>query len=551
MEKYDVAIIGGGSTGTAVARDCAMRGLKTILVEKGDIGSGTTGTCMGMIHGGFRYLLPPHSDPQLVTEMCEESGIIQKIAPHLVFKIPYLQLITKPVDEKELEKLIKMYKYLDYFHKMKNTHSHTYLSKEDTLKLEPNLNKDAFFGAFYTEEWGVDVFRLVVATAISAKEHGAEIRTHTKVIDILRKGDEIVGIKVRNMFNGKIEEIRASIVVNAAGAWVPIIAKMAGVEYKLRPTKGVHVFLDRRITNFGIIAEAIDGHYLVLLPHENTMMLGDTDDDYFGDPDDVKPTFDEVEYLLKSMEKFVPKIREARVIRAMAGLRPLLFRWGIPESDITRRDEIVDHEERDGLKGFITIGGGKMVTMRLIGEKVTNLICKKFGIKEKCHTHEEPLPGAEKDVDVLKIAEKYRLPPRVVERIVHRHGSRAEQILKYTKNNPEWKSTICTCEPVIEAEIRYVIREEFARTIDDIKRRTRLGMGPCQGCFCTVKAAHIISDELKLPIKETHKLILDFLRERWKGKQSVLRCYQMSQEELTQSIYMMIANYDRLIDMVE
>jgi len=242
---------------------------------------------------------------------------------------------------------------------MKNTHPHTYLSKEDALKLEPNLNKDAFFGAFYTEEWGVDVFRLVVETALSAKEHGAEIRTYTKVIDVLREGDEVVGVKVRDVFSGRVEGIRASMVVNAAGVWAPIIARMAGVEYRLRPTKGVHVLLDRRIMNFGIIAEAIDGHYLVLLPHENTMMLGDTDDDYFGDPDDVKPTFDEVEYLLRSMERFVPKIRDARVIRAMAGLRPLLYRWGAPESDITRRDEIVDHEERDRLKGFITIGGGK------------------------------------------------------------------------------------------------------------------------------------------------------------------------------------------------
>ncbi|MHA1832918.1 MAG: FAD-dependent oxidoreductase [Candidatus Baldrarchaeia archaeon] len=551
MEKFDVVVVGGGSTGVAVARDCAMRGFKTILVEKGDLGSGTTGTCMGMIHGGFRYLLPPHSDTQLVTEMCRESGVIQKIASHLVFRIPYLHLITKPVDEKGLEKLIKLYKFLDYFHKMKNTHPHTYLSKEDALKLEPNLNKDAFFGAFYTEEWGVDVFRLVVATALSAKKHGAEIRAYTKVIDVLREGNEVVGVKVRDVFSGRVEGIRASMVVNAAGAWAPIIARMAGVEYKLRPTKGVHVFLDRRITNFGIIAEAIDGHYLVLLPHENTMMLGDTDDDYFGDPDDVKPTFDEVEYLLRSMERFVPKIRDARVIRAMAGLRPLLYRWGVPESDITRRDEIVDHEERDGLKGFITIGGGKMVTMRLIGEKVTDLICKKFGVREKCRTRDEPLPGAEKEVDVLELARKYGLPPRAVERIVHRHGSRAERILKYTKDKPEWKSTICTCEPVIEAEIRYVLREEFARTIDDIKRRTRLGMGPCQGCFCTFKVAHIVSDELELPVKEIHKLILDFLRERWKGKQSVLRCYQMGQEELAQSIYMMVANYDHLIDVVE
>jgi len=192
-----------------------------------------------------------------------------------------------------------------------------------------------------------------------------------------------------------------------------------------------------------------------------------------------------------------------------------------------------------------------MVTMRLIGEKVTDLICKKFGVREKCRTRDEPLPGAEREVDVLELAEKYGLPPRVVERIVHRHGCRAEKILKYMEDKPEWKSTICTCEPVVEAEIRYVLREEFARTIDDVKRRTRLGMGPCQGCFCTFKVAYIVSDELKLSVKATHKLVLDFLRERWKGKQSVLRCYQMGQEELAQSIYMMVANYDHLIDVVE
>lgn len=540
QKNYDVAIIGGGITGCGIVRDCAMRGLKTVLLEKKDFSAGTTGACMGMIHGGMRYLT---YDINTTKISCIDSGYIQKIAPFLLFRIPFIIPVLKGA-KFNIELVETFLEAYDKFVHYKKGKKHTRLTKKEALEIEPGLSRD-ITGAVTTDEWGINPFRLSVLNAVSAKEYGADILNHTEIIEIIRDKEKIISLKVRNNLTGEIEDIYSKIFVNAAGPWVPEICKMAKVEVKLRPTKGINILFDRRITNFAVVSETIDGREILLMPHENSSMLGCTDDDYYGDLNYLTATEDEIEYLLQGMEKVFPRIREARIMRVMAGVRPTLFEWGEIEDKLSRDYAVYDHR-KDSLHNFITIAGGKLAAYRMMAEDVTDLVCKKLNVFEKCKTHIIPLPGGEREIDIKKISEEYDIPLYIIKRIYSRHGCRTEEIMHMLKENPEYRNIICICEPVVEAEIRYCIRREWAITIDDIRRRARLGTGPCQGANCIYKVAGILSEEFNLSIKDVYREILKFLQERWKGKRPILSADQLVQEELNQNLYFNLGSFEEI-----
>jgi glycerol-3-phosphate dehydrogenase len=295
----------------------------------------------------------------------------------------------------------------------------------------------------------------------------------------------------------------------------------------------------------GVVIKSLDGRWVYLVPHENTTLLGTTALDTWEDPDSLVASLDEIEYLLQSFEKHVPSIREARIIRTMVGVRPLVPQWNMPEDDVTRGYEVIDHETSDNIKGLVSFTGGKLVMCRIMAEDATNLVCKMLGKKAKCTTHEEPLPGNEDDVDIIALSKEYGVSMHTLERMRARRGTEIVKILELTKDHPEWKTTICTCEPIIEAEIRYAIREEFPQTLNDLRRRLRLGTGPCQGTFCTYKAAGILAEELELGGGDFLVDILDFRAERWKGIRPSMRGEQLAQEELAQGMYACVGNLDQ------
>ncbi len=541
---YDVAVIGGGVVGTGVARDCAMRGLKTLLVEKKDFSGGTSGSCMGMIHGGLRYLL---YDVQTTKLSCTDSGFIQKIAPHLLFRIPFITPVMKddsyPIDL--VETFMECY---DDFAHLKKSKKHTRLTREEAKQLEPGL-ADNIVGAVTIDEYGISPFRLCVGNAVSASEHGADVRNHTQVVRLLKNDcGAVTGLILKDLMTGAGEQVSAKLVVNAGGPWAPKIAEMAGVSVRLRPGKGINVFFDRRISNYAVVAEAIDGRQVLIMPYENTTMMGCTDDDFYGDLDHLTATHDEVEYLLQALERVFPSIREHRMIRVMSGVRPTLFEWRKIEDKLTREHEVFDHEKRDGVPGFISIVGGKLATFRIMAEETTDLICKKLDRQAKCNTHVEPLPGGDSAVDVDALALQYNVPGYVIRRLFARHGSRCVRVLDMIKEDRHLGNLVCRCEPVTEAEIRYVIRNEWARTLDDVRRRTRLGTGPCQGARCNYKAAAVLADELGLPPEKTWEAAAAFLQERWKGKFPILRGAQIAQEELNRAIYFTASNYGEFVN---
>lgn len=547
MSTYDLIVIGGGINGCGIARDAAMRGLKVLLVEKNDFASATSGANSQMIHGGVRYLL---SDIATTKTSCIDSGHIQKIASHLIFRIPFIFPVlcrsgeSRFAKKMELELLEAFFGAYDRYAPFKNGKPHARLSREELLRLEPGLSPDVF-GAVSFDEWGIDSARLTFLNALSAFEHGAELRNHTEVVKILKEGNRVAGLQLKDAFTGSVSEARARMIFNAAGPWVPKVARMAGVEVPLRPAKGIHISFDRQFVNSAILAKAIDGRSIFLMPHQNETILGTTDDDYFGDPDALDITEDEVEYLLEGIEQVFPDIRQARRLRAWAGIRPTLCERGKYEDDLTREHEVFDHETRDGLPGFLSIAGGKLASYRLMSQEAVDKVCEKLGHRAVCKTHEVPLPGSEQRLNIQDLAQKHAIPLYAMNSLAQRHGSRALEILELMETKGEHKNIICDCEPVLEAEIRYVIRKQWARTLDDVKRRTRYSLGPCEGSRCLLMGAQVLGEELGLPAREVFASAAEFLQLKWQGRRVVLDRFQLQQEELQQAQYLNVACLDQ------
>jgi len=541
LEKpFDVAVIGGGVNGTGVARDCAMRGLRTLLLEKNDFSSGTSWASSGMIHGGLRYLGYDRNTTRIT---CEDSGYIQRIAPHLIFRIPFLHPVFKD-DRYGLELMEIVMKAYDSFRELKGGKEHTRLSREEALALEPGLNPD-IVGALTWDEWGIDVPRLCFANALAAREEGAIVLNHAEVIDLRRDGrGNVTGLRGRHLLSRETFAITAKFTVNCAGPWVPRVARMAGTEVPLRLGKGIHVVYDRRISNMALTAQAIDGRGIFLSPHENVSWIGTTDDDYYGDVDDLSATNDEVEYLVEGMTRVFPRIRDYRRSRVTVGLRPTLYAWGKYEDDLSRRYEVVDHEARDRVGGFITLAGGKLAAYRLMSQDTTDLIARKLGRDTPCRTHIEPLPGARTYADTPRIAEKAGIALFTAERTAFRHGDRTERVLASIEKHPRWSREVCLCEQVTEAEVRYCARTELASTISDLWFRTRLGMGSCHGMGCAPRAAQILAEEQGLGPREAHEEVARFLEQRWRDKVPAADGLELVQEELARGVYLGAYGYD-------
>ncbi|MFW9961474.1 MAG: FAD-dependent oxidoreductase [Candidatus Thorarchaeota archaeon] len=536
--EYDVVVIGGGSTGTAVARDCAMRGLKTLLLERDDIASATVGTCAGMISSGLKY----SDEPDIMTMCSQEVVHFNRIARHIIMKNPILAPLLDLSDAASDSSYVDSY---SAHAEERDVPSMLFLTPEASREIEPMLHPDIIASVYY-EEFFIDPFRLCMLQTIDAIKHGATVRTYCEVISFaISSENEVKGVTYYNRVLGTTERVKTSLVINATGPWAHKIAKLAGDELEIRLNKGAHVILDRRVVNVGITVKAIDGRWIYLFPHENTTLLGTTALDTWEDPDSLVASFDEIEYLLQSIETILPSIREARIVRTMAGIRPLVPEWKRPEGKVTRGYRIVDHSIAGGSKGLISFTGGKLVMCRHMAEAVTDLVCKKLGKEAVCTTHLQTLPGNDADVDIAALSKDFGISLHALERMRARRGTEMLKVLELTKDHPEWKTTICTCEPVIEAEIRYAIREEFPQTLNDLRRRLRLGTGPCQATFCTYKAAAILSEELDLGGDDFLVDILDFRAERWKGIRQSMRGEQLAQEELTQGMYACVGNLDQ------
>ncbi|HEY6728813.1 MAG TPA: glycerol-3-phosphate dehydrogenase/oxidase [Polyangiaceae bacterium] len=529
----DVIVVGGGVNGTGVARDATLRGLSVALFERNDIGFGASGNSSGMIHGGPRYLT---HDPDVTFTSCLDSGHIQRIAPHLLFRIPFLMPVFGRSGTRARAQLLAydaFFGLYDKYQALKSGKPHVRLTAAEVRRLEPGLIESA--GGVTFDEWGIDGVRLCIGSLVDAIERGARAEVHCTVTDLLRRDDgSVYGVRFRNRSSGAGGELTARVVVNATGAWAPLTAALGGIRTRaarVRPGKGVHVFLDRRLTNYAVVATAIDGRQVFLLPWQNMSVLGTTDDDFYGDLDDVVATSDEVRYLFQAVERVFPAVSGARMLGTWGGVRPTLYEWGPGEDELSRDHRVVDHAS-EGADGLYSMVGGKLASYRLFAEEMTDVIAKRLGNDRPCQTHLLPLPGGDEQIDPMHLVLEGGMEAVTATRLEYRHGARSLRVLDRMLRQPREAAVVCPCEPVTEAEIRYVVENELASTVEDVSRRTRLGLGACGGMRCAVRCGRIVAEMTGATAGEGLSMAFDFLRAAAKRRVSGIGPEQARQEAL-------------------
>jgi len=539
-ERVQLVVIGAGSTGAAVAWDAAMRGIDTMLLERGDLASGTTGKCHGMLHSGARYAV---KDKEGAIECVEETKLLHKIAPHVLEKTGGLFVGFKEDAEE----------YPDYKEKKLEGCKECGIPAEEisvreALEIEPNLNPEIVDAIWIPHDGALHPFGFVLSLCLSAKKYGADIRPYSEVIAILREGDTITGVRVKDHLREKIYEINSDVVVSAAGPWADRIAKMAGVRVPQIPTPGVMVVVNRRVNNVLInhLRPTSDGD--IIVPHHTTSIIGTTSWPV-RDPDKIPIPKDHVDLMLEEGMKKIPAIKDARILRAYAACRPTIAPEGAEVTsgrELSRTFEAFDHEIRDGVKGFVTITGGKMSTARGMAEQSVDLVCKKLGLKAECHTREEKLVGAEEPVDTKKLAKLFDLPRIYVHRSAERWGALVKEIFEPIEKEPFRGSFICDDEFVTRAEIEYSVKNLWGYFINDIRRRTRIGMGTCQGGTCGYQIAGILAEEFDREPADVHSDLMSFLKIRFLGDKKICWGDQFRQWKLHEAAYSCLGNYDKL-----
>ena len=502
----EVLIIGGGATGVGISRDLSLRGIPSMLIEKGDFASGASGRNHGLLHSGGRYAV---TDPETARECIAENRILRRIAPHCIEETGGL-FISLPEDGLDFQ---------DQFIKACEATGipTTILSCDEALTLEPVLNPD-LRSAVKVPDGAIDPFALVLQNAKDAEKHGARILLHTEVISLILEKDKAKGVTAKDLISGEDYSIEASYLINATGAWANQFLKLAGLHIGMALSKGTMIITNQRFSQRVInrCRRPSDGD--IIVPNHTVSILGTTSV-RLEDIENFEVTPSEVSLLIRETSKLIPAVRESRLIRAYAGFRPL-FQSEEKGDDraISRGFVLIDHGMRDGLHNLITITGGKLVTYRLMAEKTSDLVCQKMGIGVSCSTHLKPLPGAGERVSLRDQLKKI--------------GQSA------LKDSGE---IICDCELVPRDEVEKFLKGEKVKDFQDILHRTRLAKGTCQGGFCVYRLLGVLHD-VKMAKGDSNKILKGFLEERWKGIRPILWGTSIKEEELIESIYKGIFN---------
>ncbi len=549
--ETDVLVIGGGATGTGIAWDAALRGLRVVLVEKRDLTHGTTGRYHGLLHSGGRYVV---KDPHSAAECIAENRILRKTHTHCIEDTGGFFVVT-PEDENN---------YPDEFQAACKKIG---IACEDipisqALKREPLMNPRAS-RVFVVPDGSADSFQATHSTAQAAQIAGARILNYHEVVTLLTDiGDNrrVLGARVRDVARGEEMVIHAAMTINAAGAWAGVIARTANIRVNVIPGKGTMLAMNHRIINTVLNRCKMPDDGDIIVPIHTVTVIGTTDEKV-QDPENLTIAPWEVELLLRAGDKLIPGISQARLVRAWAGVRPLYQEnYAGASRDATRDFVVLDHRERDGVAGFITIIGGKWTTFRLMAEKTLDKACEQLGACKPCVTAQTVVPGVEHGPYWLG----------------HRLRDVEDQHLQ--------SELVCECELVTRAMLENAARNNPTLTLDDLRRDVRLGMGPCQGGFCTYRAAGIMHEraviaqpssnasennetwnvaDLQSPTQKVQPptvsgrqtiganpnlLLRDFLQERWKGLLPILWGRQLKQERLDELIYLELMNANHLPD---
>ena len=514
--EFDVIVIGAGINGAGIARDAAMRGLKVLVLDKGDIGGGTSGWSTRLIHGGLRYL--EHGEFALVKESLRERACLMKIAPHLVRQLRLLVPVYKNARRGLWTIRAGMIAY-DALSFRRTLPRHRMLSRAETLHQVPALGSEGLRGAAVYFDAQVEFAeRLVVENALSAVAHGAAVLTYTRVEKLIFEAGDVRGVEfsrpsrtptVREGSDREHHSATARIVINAAGPWIDQLleASNTGSPRLIGGTKGSHIivapFAGAPDTAIYVEAET-DGRPFFIIPWNGKYLIGTTDIRFTGDLDHVCVDSDEIDYLLRETNRVLPtaKLTREQILYAYSGVRPLPFTGDKDEQSITRRHFIREHPE---LPGLLSIVGGKLTTYRSLAEQTVDLVLKKLPAQpdrersprfSECTTALEPLPGADTDDFAALCASiklRSRLPEPTNDRLLRIYGTRTSLIMKLVEADESLAEVFDSETGAIAAEVVLAFKHELATTLADcLLRRTMVGLNSTRG-LTAVEAAGAIA----------------------------------------------------------
>ncbi|TCM52152.1 homodimeric glycerol 3-phosphate dehydrogenase (quinone) [Rhizobium sp. PP-F2F-G48] len=480
QEPFDIFVIGGGINGCGIARDAIGRGYSVGLAEMNDFASGTSSGATKLIHGGLRYL--EHYEFRLVRESLMEREVLWAMAPHIIwpmrFVLPFHKGGIRPAW------LIRLGLFL-YDH----IGGRKLLPATKTLDMRRDPAgkplKPLFTKAFeYSDGW-VDDARLVVLNARDAANRGAEILSRSRVISARREG-ALWAIDIQDGKGGPLRRVTSRMLINAAGPWVDrVLSNAVGKNqvHNVRLVQGSHIVIRQKFNDpRAYFFQNPDGRIIFAIPYERDFtLIGTTDQDFTGDPKDIRITDAETDYLCKAAsEYFAEPVRREDIVWSYSGVRPL-FDDGASKAQEATRDYVLKVEGEDGAAPLLNVFGGKLTTYRRLAEHALEKIGEAIGSKGSPWTAKSTLPGGdfaptgyEAQVAELKSRAAF-LTDRHARRLVRLYGTLARKI-------------ICNAESIealgrhygadlYEAEVRYLIEQEWARTAEDILwRRTKLGL---------------------------------------------------------------------------
>ena len=527
--ETEVLIIGGGATGLGLAWDLALRGIDTILIEQGDFGHGTSSRFHGLLHSGGRYAV---KDPVSAEECIRENVILKRVAApciedtggwfvHLTADDPdypgrWLTACRRtgiPVQERPVHELLAL-----------------------VPALTPKVDQ-----AFHVPDAAIDGFRLLRALAYSARQRGVRLMTYTRAVSLMQKEGRVEGAVTEDQRTGQRREIRASLIVNASGPWAAEVAAMAGIRIDMRLDKGSLLIFNHRLSGQVINRLRSPGDADIVVPADTVSILGTTSVPV-ASPNNPLPSATELLHMLALGEELFPSLHEYRVIRAFAGVRPLYDAdesGGSAGREVSRTFSLLDHAVRDGLEGLVSVVGGKLTTFRLMAEKTGDLVAQKLGVTVASKTAVTPLSLPE---------------PRSVSVFMPDKGTEdAQHMQSEVRNDREGRKTkqptgtvICDCEAVTLGDLHAALAEVPDGDLNDLRRRTRLGMGTCQGSFCSFRSAAALYQGNEFPVQRANVMLQELVQERWKGVRLVLWGEQLREAEFMQAIYKRLLNLARL-----
>lgn len=504
--RTQVLIIGGGATGTGLARDLALRGVQCLLVEKKDINAGASGGNHGLLHSGARYVA---SDPEAAAECRMEGELLKRLAPHCIEDTGGFFAAVQGDDEHYIA---------DFPGRCGRCGIHTQsIDLKEARFLEPVLS-EAIVAIYAVRDAAIDPFRLSLDNITQAQQHGARLLRYTRVLAFDIHESQIKSVKLQNTQSGEELFVEADIIVNAAGAWAGLVAGLAGISIPILYSKGslviTHDRMARRVINRLRPATNAD----ILVPGGTVSILGTTST-RIENPDETYPTVEEIDSLVEDAGAMIPALETARYIRAYCGVRPLI---GMPgdgdDRKVSRGFTLMDHGAQ-GVENFITISGGKLTTYRLMAEKTADLVCHHLGISKPCLTGTEPLPASQP----AQWSEPARAPK-----------------IWLKEHDPE-DIILCECEMVprsaVDAIVDSIHKQGGRADLQGIGLRTRIGKGPCQGAFCGPRLTAYLFDQKEFDAGRSLDSLRDFVRSRWKGLYPVLWDRQLEQVELLEAIH--------------